>query len=312
MDSLIEEMKIGLPERIFFRQEGAVILAASGRDAPRYLNARLTNDVRSLPLGEHCLAAALSAQGKAQGLFQVLRIEESKFLLCGDGGDREGVMAAVKKFIVADRVEIEDRSSELVLLHAAARGADMAEIVTGGSALGASSAWLQGDQFAWRRDRVGVKGIDMLVAVDRADAWISKFRDAGLGELGQEEREVARIVAGHPAFPTEINDSRLFLESGLKNAISFSKGCYVGQEVVEKIESHGRLPRCLVRYRVEGERAGDGAEIRSEDGVNVLGTVVSGAMHRASGSCFGFASVKADAAGQRSKVKIGDRAGELI
>jgi folate-binding Fe-S cluster repair protein YgfZ len=102
----------------FFTIPSAIILEVSGLDAPRYLNARLTNDIKKLLKPDRALvAAALTPQGRTQGLFLVSGDVGSKVLLACDGGLKEEVVEAFKKYIVADRVQVVDKSQELSLIH---------------------------------------------------------------------------------------------------------------------------------------------------------------------------------------------------
>ena len=89
----------------------AIIIKVSGKDAGRYLQARLSNDINKLSEGESCLAACLTPQGKTEALFTVYKAAEEYLLFCS-GGDPETVKAGLARFIVADRVDLEFLSPE--------------------------------------------------------------------------------------------------------------------------------------------------------------------------------------------------------
>ena len=97
----------------YFQVTDAIILSVSGRDARRYLNSRLTNNIKTLADGEVVSAGLLTPQGKTKAVFQVLSLGQDQFFLICDGGDRAKVMAATRQFIVADRVVVEDQSDNL-------------------------------------------------------------------------------------------------------------------------------------------------------------------------------------------------------
>lgn len=296
------------PASAYFLIPSAPVFDVSGRDATRYLNARLTNDMRLLPVGSHCLAAALSAQGKTQGMFRVLRLEESRYLLVADGGDREAVLAALKKFIVADRVDVRDLTSETELLHTygnpeALEGLLGAPLPGGNAFAGLGGLWVL------RSERLAGLGFDLVGPGEALDGVRRALNEAGSTSLDRDTSEAYRIRYGRPAFPVEINEERLFLEAGPKDAISFSKGCYVGQEVIEKIESHGKLPRRICRVMIDGTpQIEPGAQVTS--GAGAIGSLVS----RASlgGKTYCFVSIKSDQASSGLAVTVGGINGVIM
>jgi folate-binding Fe-S cluster repair protein YgfZ len=101
----------------YFQFPSPIVFAVSGKDSERYLNARLTNNIRTLEINKSCLAAQLSPQGKTEGLFRVYRDQSDHFLLYADGGDSAQILTAFKRYIVADRVEVEDLSNAYRLVH---------------------------------------------------------------------------------------------------------------------------------------------------------------------------------------------------
>ena len=234
----------------YFEITTAIILEISGRDAARYLNARLTNDLRSLAENAGCYAAALTPLGKTEGFFQVIKQASSYLLIC-DGGIKAEVINALMRYKVADQVLLADRSDELMLLHAIALKPELAPLLSLPARRGHTS------------------GFDILLKRAKLSPTISSAA-----------AETQRIVAGIPAFPKEINSEFLFLECNLQDAISHSKGCYVGQEVVERAESQGRLPYKLQHLQFEQtlaltEALTDSAPIFDQHSKDVIGKVIS-------------------------------------
>jgi folate-binding protein YgfZ len=228
----------------FFALDRPILLEVSGKDAPRYLNARLTNDARIVSDARGVLAAALTPQGKTEGLFVVMKRSSDRYLLLCDGGERSEVVAAFKRYLVADRVTVDDISDDYEAVHLLSPSTPPGEgevdllsappleyrLVEGGAAI--------------RRTRTREAGIDLVLP----KGAVRRFTEGGV-ELGDGQRVYERIVAGAPEFPFEINSDTLFSESGLLEAISFKKGCYVGQEVIERVDALGKLPRKLMRVR---------------------------------------------------------------
>ena len=274
----------------FFSLPTALTFRVEGRDAPRYLNARLSNDIKSLAPWSTCRAAMLTAQGRTQGLFRVLALPEGAYLLLCDGGDRGQVLTALKKFIVADRVTVSDHSGELALVHLAGTLPESSEYrdLTPQSP---SQVAQQGEIYSVFSERGGAGGLDWLIPFTKAKAVTDSLRTSGIKELSSEEAELLRLTSGIPSFPQELNEDSLFSESGIKDALSFRKGCYVGQEVIEKVDAVGKLSRKLVHLCFQGDALPPlGESITYADAV--VGKLVSVALDRAAHRSFGFATLK--------------------
>lgn len=240
---------------------GAICCEVSGKDARRYLHNRLSNDVRGLAVGSVVRAAALTAQGRVEALFSVVCEEDQRFLLVADGGDSDCIVAAVRKFVVADRVALSDLTSALALLHisddSAALQADL-------------RARVQGIVRIFPYHRLMASGIDVLVRREQLQELCAWCRE----RLGQPLSDVdyysLRWEANLPVYPNEVNQEVILTECGMREAVSFSKGCYVGQEVIERSDAVGRLPRVLGRVEFTGSaKLPNGSQLTSGDNQSV-------------------------------------------
>jgi folate-binding protein YgfZ len=224
----------------WFHLADAVVLRVSGKDARRYLNNRLSNDLRSCTPGDVIRAAALSPQGRVEGLFSVVVEAEESFLLVCDGGRRNSILAALSRYIVADRVSVQDISLQIVVLHSTSVEPVKLE---GGVVHTIPHA------------RVWAHGYDyVLEGVEREPILEQCAADWGV-PMTHEEYALLRWKQGLPAYPGEINEDTILTEAGMREAVSFTKGCYVGQEVIERSDAVGKLPRTLERIRFEGTHA---------------------------------------------------------
>lgn len=274
---------------IYFPISGAIILRVSGRDSERYLHARLTNNIKALPIGKSCLAAALTPLGKTQALMTVLRVGTAEFLLWVDGGDANQVIAALKQYLVADRVDLEDCSDTLRIYHLGA-GSDYLPI-------GASCPATRG---------FGV-GLDCLIESTAAAAFTKTLRDQGWRTPDTSETVLARIKARLPRFPEEINENYLFADAGLHEAVAINKGCYVGHEVLERVEARGKAPHRLISV-VTKSSVMPKAQVKSAD--KVMGTVVTAIS--AEGSSYCFAYIKNIPDSELPNLKIDEAAASII
>lgn len=300
----------------FYKFAAAIILDIAGRDAPRYLNARLTNDVKSLAQGHALIAAALSPQGRTQGFFCVLRQADDRFLLVCDGGARETVLAALMKYKVADRVDVADLSATKELLHVVCPDDQLRNIFPALPTI-AMSFSQHGDLFITRRERLGTSGFDIVAPASEMADLVQKFLNAGLRPLTAGEWTLLRLKHGAPSFPDELNEEALFAEAELQGVISFTKGCYTGQEVIEKIAAHGKKPRVLRRLRLPGQHepadlASSPVSVTLNGATKNIGQIITAAYDSESGSTICFASIKDDPTLLDLEVSVQNVSGKVI
>lgn len=281
----------------------AIVLKASGKDARRYLNNRLSNNLQSLNPGGATRAAALTAQGRVEGLFTIFAQPADVFYLVCDGGSRDEVAAALKRFIVADRVVVEEISAQCVFVHIAAVSEEAQQL------LSPCKAELQ---MISARPRVAQQGVDCLV-VGEAASRISAQLEAACGEpLNSAEYKLRRLSMGFASFPEEINGDIILTEAGMRDSVSFTKGCYVGQEVIERSDARGKLPRSLELLRLSGQaEVPPGAPVLSATG-EALGKTVSCAVDTVNRTTFLFALLRTGKYGSAERVECSGLAGQVL
>jgi folate-binding protein YgfZ len=283
--------------------DNAICFRVSGKDARRYLHNRLSQDIRALVSGHSARAAALSAQGRVEGVFAVICESDDRFLLVCDGGDRALVEAALKRFIVADRVVCDDLSSQVCLAHVAAEDSVVAQTLeqTGLQSL-----------CRFSRRRVGAEGVDIVIASGDKDQVSSKLMERLGDVLSRERYDYLRWEASCPVFPEEINDQGMVLEFGLRDAVSFTKGCYVGQEVVERSDAIGRVPRTLARITLQGSGAVALGEPVTNPAAASLGKVVGAVRLSGADTVYLFALLSAGKYKEGDEVVCAGRSGTIV
>lgn len=239
----------------YFNFLSPIILRVTGKDSQRYLHARLTNDIKGLRHNQSCQAAALSPQGRTLALFTVHKLADDNYILSCDGGDRQKVIQALKQFIVADRVAVEELSHGQ--LH-----------VFGKIAADPSEEFL-----AIQKARGQLAGTDVLYPFDKFQNVLNLIETPQ--EIFSAEFHFRRILAGKPSFPEELNEDILFPESNLLEAVSFSKGCYAGQEVVEMVAARGKPPRILIRLLLKGKLPPNASIVRDPSSGKDIGDILS-------------------------------------
>ena len=275
-------------------REGAAIgsispraqIAVAGPDRAAYLQGLLTNDIQALAEGSGCYAAWLSPQGRMLTDMHVLQ-SSGMILLDVPAGQASAVLARLDQFLFSEDVRIESLVEAMtgVWLHGP-KAADVIEHVVGADLkVGPYKAWrdYQHDTATFdgnpvsvaRIDQVGVPGYCVFLARAAEAQFVAAAIEAGARVVGAEALDAARIEAGYPLFDVDMTDDTIPLEAGIdQRAISFTKGCFVGQEVVIRVlhRGGGRVLKKLVGLKLSGE-AGVGAKIRS--GEREIGVITS-------------------------------------
>ena len=251
-----------------YRRADRGVVRVEGGDRVRWLGGMVSNEVTTLvaaPSGEKrcaCYALLLSRQGRIVADFHVVNRGEA-FELVTSSAAVADILETLGKFIVADDVTLSDVSREFG--HASLEGEGLAEVLAG---LGASElAEIPQDDarivdlaghptLVVAGGESGAPALQLVMPAAAADAVARAVEGAGAQSGERAELERLRIEAGVPTFGAELGPGALPAEARLEDrAISTTKGCYTGQEVVERMRSQGKVGRLLV-----GLRFGQGAE----------------------------------------------------
>lgn len=249
-------------------------LELTGTDTIDFLQGMVSNDVKALQPGQGCAAVLLTEQGR---LVADLRIYATKSAVLLDVDTRIAAKttAALERFIIADDVEIADLGARQTTI--AVQGPEAGKVL---NALGLDDlperelhhceAILAGvDVRIVRADQTGHGGYEIHTPSDRtAGVWQALASVDGVQPVGHSALNMLRIEAGIPWYGVDMDEDRVVLEVGLEHAISFEKGCYLGQEVVERVSARGRVNRRLCGLRLSTVGAGAGGRI-FKDGKDV-------------------------------------------
>lgn len=248
-------------------------LALTGADAAEFLNGQVTNDVAALEPGEGLYAAFLTHKGKMLGDLRVLRTED-ELLLDTERVALQALFDMIRRFKVGYDVELHKRTLQRGLLSLVG---PCARRVAGAEDLPETEHAHRAGTIAGREVRLVVTdtGIDVLCLSEDTEAVAAALRDAGAVPVGEDVAEVVRVERGRPRYGAELDDSTIPQEAGLnERAVSFTKGCYVGQETVARLYYKGKPNRHLRGLRLSAP-AEPGAELRlGEKVVGRLGSAV--------------------------------------
>ncbi|HET8564984.1 MAG TPA: glycine cleavage T C-terminal barrel domain-containing protein [Solirubrobacterales bacterium] len=219
-------------------------LVVSGLEAAEYLQGQLTNDVEVLGPGEGCYAALLDRKGHLQGDMRVLRPgEESDLWLDTEPEALEAVRRHLQTYKIGRQVELADVGAERAILSLI--GPRAVEIA--GSAALPENSCEEVTVGGARCLAVGTaEGIDLILAAAERDRAWETLLAAGAVEVSVEAAEIRRVESGRPRFGAEMGNETMPAEAGIvERAVSFTKGCYIGQETVARLHYKGKPNRHL-------------------------------------------------------------------
>ena len=261
-------------------------LLISGKDRTRWLNGMITNNVRDLEPSHGVYGFILTAQGHNQG--DLVAYNRGEYLLATtDRGQAPKVTAVLQKYIIMDKVEIEDISEKLVSIGVA--GPKAGEILAKAKIDFAPLELGQLVDTVW--DGIGITiarnthpqldGYEIWLAPENVEKLWDALVSAGATAVGSDAWEMYRIARGVPRYGIDLRERDLPQETGQEHALHFSKGCYVGQEIVERIRARGNVHRTFIGFEVEGEPPQPGTKVRAND--KDMGEITSAARVPASG-----------------------------
>ena len=248
------------------------VLDVGGAEAAEYLQGQLTNDVEALAEGEGCYSALLDRKGRMQGDMRVLRLADG-FGIGTEEIAAPAVMRHLEMYKIGRDVALTDRSSELAVISVIGPGA--AEIVLAGPA---------GSEHSHREVRLGELraravatdlGVDLVVEAAKESAALATLEAAGAEPVSEEAAEIVRVESGRPRFGREMTTATIPEEAGInERAVSFTKGCYIGQETVARLHYKGKPNRSLRGLRLSAPvAAGDPIRLGERE-LGQVGTAV--------------------------------------
>jgi folate-binding protein YgfZ len=255
------------PDQYRALQEGAGFLPRTdrgrlrlrGEDRKAYLQGLLSNDVASLGPSSWCYATLLTPQGRMISDMRVFEVG-TEVLLDLEAAVTETVREHLDKFVITEDVTVEDVSASVaqvglygpragdVLAGVRERGTELRHVLPGGD--------------------IGVDGVELIIDSGAQAALFDALEATGAVRISLETADVTRIEAGIPRFLADMDTSTIPLEAGIEDrAISLTKGCYVGQEVIIRVlhRGGGRVAKKLVRLTVDAPDAGPGDLVYAGD-----------------------------------------------
>ncbi|HVG38681.1 MAG TPA: glycine cleavage T C-terminal barrel domain-containing protein [Pyrinomonadaceae bacterium] len=249
------------------------IIQLRGREVVQFLNGMITNDVPALADHAWMLAAFPTVQGRLNAFVRVLRLGDA-FWLVTDAATHAWVFQNLHKFTFAGDFNVHDAAGEVTIL--SVQGADAARIVA--TTVGRAAADVERGRVALaefhessfpviRATHTGEDGFDLFVPAGVAENLRETLLAGGARTINADALEVLRVEAGLALYGADIDETNVVLESGLDEAVSYTKGCYLGQEIIARIHWRGHVARRVAGIAFAGApevRPGD--KLKSSDG----------------------------------------------
>lgn len=232
------------------------LVRVTGDDRQRFLHAMVSNDTASLQPGQGCYATFLTNKGKLIADFVVYATDDA-YLLDLEASAVRPFIDAIEWYVISEEVSFDDQSDQWGLLSLQGpRAAELLTLVLGQEVpelqvYGHMPCRIAGHQVRLiRRSHTGEAGYQILVADDALpDVWQTVWQHhdtCAARPVGLEALEMLRIEAGLPLYGRDMTDDTIPVEANLTAALSYTKGCYIGQEVIARIDARGHVNRKLV------------------------------------------------------------------
>jgi glycine cleavage system T protein len=227
-------------------------IEVSGSEAVPFLNGLVTNDVKALETGTWMRAAFPNVQGRLIGETRVLRLASDRFLFDMEAASHERVLKTLERFTLAGDFHVTDLTAESALI--SAQGASAAEIIK--ATLGEEAAlvkrgrvhfakWNNQSLHVIRASETAEDGFDLFIAAPAAAPLWDKLTARGARAVGFDALDILRIEAGVPRYGVDMDETNVVLEAVADDAVSFTKGCYIGQEIIARIHWRGHVAKKL-------------------------------------------------------------------
>ena len=252
-------------------------IEVSGSEAVQFLNGLITNDVKALETGAWMRAAFPNVQGRLIGEARVLRLAGDRFLFDTEAATHGRVLKTLERFTLAGDFHVADLTDELALISLqGARAAEIIEAMLDKMSAHVERGRVQTEQWGnqslhiIRATHTAEEGFDLFVNASVAVSMWESLTAQGALLVGFDALDILRTEAGIPSYGVDMDETNVVLEAVPDEAVSFTKGCYIGQEIIARIHWRGHVAKKLtgLSFDDQGEAKRDD-KIRTMDGKEI-------------------------------------------
>jgi folate-binding protein YgfZ len=297
-------------------------IRVTGSEAIQFLNGMITNDMKTLEVGRWMLAVFPNVQGRFIASVRVIRERDKDgapaFLLDTELQTHQTVLKNLERFTMAGDFQVTDVTDSTVEF--SIQGPDSSAAVM--RVLGESvadlekdgarfSKWVEDEMQVVRATHTGEDGFDLITSKQHGPSLWVKFTTENVGTVDDSALEILRVEAGIPRFGADIDETLVVSETNLDDAVNFTKGCYIGQEIIARIKYRGHVAKKITGVAFDQVvKLESGAIVKSEDDKEV-GRLTSVVESPKLGRTVGLALIKYQYLASGTKVKIGSGDTEL-
>jgi folate-binding protein YgfZ len=287
-------------------------IRVSGSEATMFLNGLMTNDMKTLAENHWMPAVFPTVQGRLIGAVRVIRGSDPSFLIDTEATSHDAVLKTISRFTLAGDFKVFDVTAETALL--TVQGQSAAEVLEKICEQGVSELPENGVvQAKWqnfpvtiiRASHTPVDGFDIVIEASQKAELQQALEAGGAQSIGEDTFEILRVEAGIARHGQDMDETSVIPETNLDPAVSYTKGCYVGQEIIVRIKHRGHVAKKLTGLRFETDQQIEpGAVIRSLDNQEI-GRVTSAVISPKLGS-IGLGYVRYEYLAEGTRVVVGD------
>jgi aminomethyltransferase len=283
------------------------LIEATGEDRARLLHAMTTNHVEQMRPGDLCYAFFLNAQGRILADAHLF-CQESSFLIDTEPDRRQFLLQHLDRFIIADDVTLGDITDTRAVLAVEGAKADEVAIRMGIGTPPGPGKWISSRNWMLAAVTVtGSPGFRIYAPSEDRQAVREALESAGVEEAEAQAVEAVRIGNGQPRYGDDIDDAHIPQETRLLKAVHFSKGCYLGQEIVERVRSRGHVNRVLAQMLIDTDQPPAKGEKVIAAGVEI-GEITSAALSPALEKTVALGYVRAERLAASAELEVAGHA----
>lgn len=269
-------------------------LRLTGTDRIRLLHALATNQIEGLQPGQRTETFLLTPQGRIVARCRVY-VDADSVLLEAEATSRRRLLDYFESYIIMDDVTVEDETGSTIAVAIEGPAAD--SLAAGGL--------LRDIGRAYASSLTGLSGFWIEAGKASGDELRARVRSAGIVLAEPADWETVRVENRIAVHGKDYGETNIPHETQLLDVVSFSKGCYVGQEIVERVNSQGQVNRLLTPLEIESSEMPENLELRL--GARVVGQLTSPVLSPRTGTIAGFAVVRREALGPGAALSVGGK-----
>jgi folate-binding protein YgfZ len=294
-------------------------IRVSGAEAVMFLNGLVTNDMKSLGENRWMPAAFANVQGRLIGAVRIVRGKEPAFLIDTDAASHEAVLKSISKFTLAGDFRVADVTAETVLMTIQGKRAGaiveqvfeipVSDLPRNGVV---ETNWRNVPVMIFRATHTAEDGFVFVVDAAQSSALQQAIVEAGAQPISENVAEILRVEAGIARYGRDMDETNVVTETNLDDALSYTKGCYLGQEIIVRIKHRGHVAKKLTGLQLDTDRQIDsGTTIKTIDGDQEIGRVTSAVVSPRLGSTIALGYVRFEHLAPGTQVKVNDVAATI-